>query len=273
MLRIFAIVLAILLALVLVYLLLIRCRRGHKGLSQLQGWCFAHRGLHGPDAPENSMLAFQRAIDAGYGVELDVHLLADGGLAVMHDFTLRRTTGKDGYLKELTTPQLSEHFLAGTDQTIPEFTEVLKLFDGKVPLIIELKYVGNNYKKLCENVCKALEGYKGVYCMECFDPRSVRWLRKNRPDIIRGQLVENYLKTKPITLPIIVRFALGNLLSNFLTVPDFVACRYQDRNDLSTRLCSKFWGVQSVTWTIKNPEQLETSLKENRIPIFEDFCP
>lgn len=273
MIRIIAIPTAIILAIVLIYLLLLRCRSGHKGLSQLQGWFYAHRGLHGPDAPENSMRAFQRAIDAGYGVELDVHLLADGGLGIMHDFTLRRTVGRDCYIKDLTTEQLSECYLNGTDQTIPEFSEVLKLFDGKVPLIIELKYVGKNYATLCENVCKALEGYQGVYCLECFDPRSVWWLRKNHPDIIRGQLVENYLKTKPSTLPTIVRFCLGNLLANFLTVPDFVACRFPDRYDLGTVLATKFWGAQSVTWTVKNQQELQIALDEGRIPIFEDFHP
>ena len=77
--------LELLIILAAVYLFAIRCRSGHAGFEKLQGWGYAHRGLHGHGVPENSMAAFQAALDQGYGIELDVHLLKDGNLAVMHD--------------------------------------------------------------------------------------------------------------------------------------------------------------------------------------------
>ena len=95
--------LELLLVLLLLYLLSTRCRRGHPGLKDLQGWSYAHRGLHGDGVPENSMAAFKAALDAGYGIELDIHLLKDGNLAVMHDSLLNRTTGQPGRIEYLTT--------------------------------------------------------------------------------------------------------------------------------------------------------------------------
>ena len=85
------------------------------------------------------MAAFRLAVENGYGMELDIHLLADGNLAVIHDASLKRTAGADVMIEDLTTEQLTEFHLEGTDQTIPTFRQVLDLVDGKVPLIIELK--------------------------------------------------------------------------------------------------------------------------------------
>ena len=82
------IALIILIVLFVLYIFSTRCRKGHKGLTALRGWNYTHRGLHSDDAPENSLEAFRRAVNAGYGSELDVHLLADGHLAVIHDSLL-----------------------------------------------------------------------------------------------------------------------------------------------------------------------------------------
>ena len=189
------VLIAILLIICALYILSTICRRGEDRMGALYGWKYAHRGLHGDGVPENSMEAFRRARENGYGVELDVHLLTDGGLAVIHDSLLMRTTGREGRVEDLTLAQLEEYFLENTMQTIPAFNKVLELFDGKVPLIIELKTAGKNYASLCKAVCEMLDTYEGVFCLESFDPRCVYWLRKNRPDLIRGQLTENFLKS------------------------------------------------------------------------------
>ena len=118
-----------------------------------------------------------------------------------------------------------------------------------------------------------MEGYKGVYCMESFDPRVVQWLRKNRPEIIRGQLAENFLKVKENHLNIILKFIMTNHLLNFLSMPDFVAYKFADRNTLGTRICRKFWKLQGVSWTIRTQEDYDTAVKEGWIPIFEYFTP
>jgi len=266
------IILIVLCCFALLYLLSLKGRRSHPGLQTLRGWAYAHRGLHGKGAPENSMEAFRRAKKAGYGIELDIHLLKDGNLAVMHDSLLARTTGAQGRIEDLTTEQLKDYKLEGTEETIPTFQEVLDLFGGDAPLIVELKEV-NNCSSLCEAACKILDGYNGPYCLESFDPRCVKWLKDHRPDLIRGQLSENYFKTKNSKLPGVLKFVLGNLMLNFHTKPDFVAYKFADRKMLSFLLCRKVLGLQTALWTIKSQKDFDSAVQQNALPIFEGFTP
>ena len=265
--------LELLLILVILYVFAIRCRSGHPGLKDLEGWSYAHRGLHGNGIPENSMAAFKAALDHGFGIELDVHLLADGNLAVMHDSLLNRTTGEPGRIEDLTTEDLKNYRLEGTDQTIPEFMDVLTLYNGKAPLIIELKPVDGNHAALTEAVCNMLKTYKGAYCLESFDPRCVQWLRKNRPELIRGVLSYNY-STSRSNLPDYLKFLLTHYLMNYQCVPDFVAYKYRDRKStISTWLCRKLWKAAGVTWTLQTKEEYDIAVAEGWIPIFENFIP
>ncbi len=266
------IVAIVLLALILLYLFLIKGRTGHKGLSALRRWYYAHRGLHSPGIPENSMAAFRAAKEHGYGIELDVHLMKDGNLAVIHDSSLKRTAGADVRIEDLTVFQLDDYRLDGTDEKIPLLSEVLDLFSGEAPLIVELKTSKDNYAQLCETACKMLDNYNGPFCIESFDPRCIKWLRKHRKTIIRGQLTMNYLRSKS-KLPWLSKFAMTHLLFNVFTRPDFIACRFEDRKNLSNVLCEKYWGVQSVSWTLRTKENFETALHEDRIAIFENFIP
>ena len=265
--------LKLLVFLILLYLLAIRCRHSNPGVKNLQCWSYAHRGLHGDGVPENSMAAFRAALEGGYGIELDVHLLKDGNLAVMHDSLLNRTTGRAGRLEDLTTEQLADYPLEGTGETIPEFMDVLTLFQGKAPLIVELKPTDGNHAALAEAACKMLDTYQGVYCVESFDPKCVAWLKRNRPNVIRGQLSENFLKSRN-DLPDLLRFALTHNLLNFLTVPDFIAYNYAHRKDTpSNFLCRKLWKAQGVSWTLRSQEEYDTAVAEGWLPIFEGFLP
>ena len=218
------------------------------------------------------MEAFRRALDHGYGIELDIHLLADGQLAVFHDSNLERMTGRPGTLEDLTADQLADYHLAGTNQTIPLFQDLLALYDGKAPLIVELKAHNNNHAALTEAACKLLEGYQGVWCMESFDPRCLLWLKKNRPDVIRGQLTENYFKTPEVKIPFYLKWIMSKNLMNFLTKPDFVAYRFDDRKfTVSNRICMK--RMAGVSWTLRSREDYDTAVAEGWIPIFENFIP
>ncbi len=254
------------------FILMVGGRSGHPGLQALRSRYYAHRGLHGPDAPENSLAAFRAAKDAGYGVELDVHLMQDGNLAVIHDSSLLRTAGADVIVEELTVSQLMNYHLGDTEEKIPLLSQVLAIFHRDAPLIIELKSHNNNYKALCQAACDLLETYTGSYCVESFDPRCVLWLRKNKPDIIRGQLTEDFCKTGS-KLPWIIKFAMKYQLCNFLLRPDFVAYRFEHRKSVSNFLCRKVWGVQGVSWTIRNQNDFDIAVKEGWIPIFENFRP
>ena len=261
----------ILLFLALLYIGSLGGRTGHRGLKDLQGWSYAHRGLHGKGIPENSMAAFRAALDHGFGIEFDLHLLKDGNLAIMHDSLLKRTTGAGGRIEDLTTEDLTAYHLEGTEETIPTFRQVLELFAGKAPLIIELKS-DNNAEALVDAAVKAMEGYEGPYCMESFDPRCVHILKKKYPHIIRGQLTEDYFRSNS-KLPVPLKWALKYQALNFLTLPDFVAYKYRDLHTVSNTLVRKFWGVAGVTWTLQTQEELDDAVRRGWIPIFEHFIP
>lgn len=254
------------------YALSVRGKKGHPGLAELRKFSYAHRGLHGNGIPENSLAAFRAAVENGYGSELDVHLLKDGTLAVIHDHVLARTTGLPGTIEDLTQADLKCCFLEGTGETIPSFQEVLAVYGGKAPLIVELKATADNYARLTQAACELLEGYEGAYCLESFDPRCIGWLKKHRPELIRGQLTENFVKSKG-TLSFVLKLIMTLQLENFLTLPHFVAYKYADRKNLGNFLVRKLWGVQGVSWTLKTQEEYDTAVKEGYIPIFEGFIP
>ena len=262
----------LLLVLTAVYLFALAGRTGHRGLKALQGWSYAHRGLHGKGIPENSMAAFRAALDHGFGIEFDLHLLKDGNIAVIHDSLLKRTTGAEGRIEDLTTEDLKNYRLEGTEETIPTFRALLDLYAGKAPLIVELKPVNGNHAKLAETVCNMLQDYPGVYCIESFDPRCVAWLKKNRPQIIRGQLSENFFRSDPkMSLPL--KLMLSTLVDNLVTRPDFVAYKFADRKNLSVFLCRKLFRLQGVSWTLRSKEEYDIAVKEGWLPIFENFIP
>ena len=165
------IILIVLLALDLLFTLALRCRKGHPKWELLKKYRYAHRGFHDkPVIPENSLPAFRRAIEHGFGAELDVHLLKDGTLAVFHDSDLRRCANVDGQIEDLTLEELKQLRLEGTDEQIPTFDEVLALFESATPLIIELKTARGNHQALAKAVCERLDTYKGEFCIESFDP-------------------------------------------------------------------------------------------------------
>lgn len=254
------------------YVLSTQGRTGHPGMNSLKGWNYAHRGLHDENLPENSMGAFRAALEHGYGIELDIHLMKDGQLAVIHDCSLKRTAGADVNITDLTAADLENYRLGNTEEKIPLFSEVLELFAGKAPLIIELKS-DNNPRELVAAAVKIMETYEGPYCIESFDPRCIYELRKQAPHIIRGQLTMNYFKEEYSTLPKAVKWILTQHAENFVTMPDFVACRYSDRNLMGSRIARKFWGVQGVAWTLRSKEEFDTAVSEGWLPIFENFIP
>ena len=248
-------------------------RAGHPGMEALRGWGYAHRGLHKEGIPENSIAAFRAALEKGYGIELDIHLMKDGNLAVIHDSSLARTAGVDVRIEDLTADDLGNYRLEGTDEKIPLFRDVMALYEGKAPMIVELKPVDNNHAALAEAACELLKDYQGVYCIESFDPRCIQWLRKHRPQIIRGQLTENFVAHDKKLHPAL-RFVMTHNMANITTCPDFVAYKFADRKcSITTALCRHVWDIQGVTWTIRSQEDYDTALREGWLPIFEGFEP
>jgi glycerophosphoryl diester phosphodiesterase len=243
-------------------------------LSPFRGRCYAHRGCYRKDQsiPENSLPAFSRAVENGFGIELDVHLTKDGRLAVLHDESLKRMCGADLRVSELNGGELARYRLAGTEFCVPLFSEVLKLVGGRVPMVIEAKPYRGNAAALCRRLCEELKGYRGVFCVESFDPRVLLWFRRNRPRTVRGQLA-----MKPAgyagSLKGPAAFLAGNLLFNFFARPDFVAYRFEDRDGLSFRLCKKLYGIQEFSWTVRTPAEAAEVTRSGGLIIFEYFDP
>ena len=271
--KILLILAAALLLLFLLWIFSLRCRKGHPLWPVLEQYRYAHRGLHNKAAgvPENSLAAFRLAAEHGFGAELDVHLTKDGQLAVIHDTSLLRTAGADVNVTDLTVKELKQHRLEGTDEQIPLLEEVLPLFEGKTPLIVELK-VDNNAYALTEATCTLLDQHSVTYCIESFHPQPIGWLRKHRPDICRGQLSENFLAGKS-NLSLLNRFIMTHLLTSFLTVPDFIAYAHQHRSEPALKLSRAIWGAREISWTIRDEATMKALEKESCIPIFENFIP
>lgn len=265
--------LIIIAALLLLYLFLIAPRmRGKPDRTPLLGVLYAHRGLfdNDTDAPENSLPAFRRAIEAGYGIELDVQLSKDGVPVVFHDASLKRMCGVNGKVWEYSLSELKQMKLAHSDAVIPTFAEVLDAVNGKVPLIIEYK-LDVPQTKVCRLANEQLLTYPGAYCIESFHPLALQWYRKHRPDIVRGQLgMEYWNDEKYRTNPFV--WILSFLVTNVAARPDFIAYRHSDASNISFRLAKRM-GALAVAWTIKNQAQLAEAKKHFGLFIFDSFIP
>lgn len=293
--KVIIIILIILLCAAVLYLLAIAPRLIHAPSAGvfLKQNLYAHRGLHDnrSDAPENSMAAFKKAVDCGYGIELDVQLTKDGIPVVFHDFTLERVAryekgkvpenavinpngepGVSGKVIDYTFDELSKFHLLDSDERIPKFEDFLKLVDGKVPLIIELKIEGFDIS-VCDAVDRLLSGYKGVYCIESFNPLGLLWYKKNRKDVFRGQLSEEFFKATERELHTPLHFLLSFLTFNFLTRPDFIAYNHLHAGNLSRTLCHSLFKKTAAAWTIRSQAELDKNKKRFDIFIFEGFIP
>ena len=235
---------------------------------------YAHRGYHDkPHIPENSMAAFRRALEHGFSVEFDVHLIADGSLVVFHDESLERETGASGEIEDYDIVNLKKLRLEGTDEQIPTLDEVLDLYeDSGLPVLIELKVARGNYRALTEAVCRRLDSYKGEYVIESFDPRALMVLSRIRPEIRRGQLAQNFIKNRE-GLPFYQAVLLTNLFFNRIARPDFIAYRFSDRMVPALSRAARKKGIPEAMWTIKTPEDYKTAVREGCVPIFEQLDP
>ena len=231
------------------------------------GRSFAHRGLHSEDksVPENSLEAFRLAGRAGYGVELDVQLTKDGQVVVFHDDTLERVCGVHGKLSDRSYNELKLLSLCGTNQRIPLLTEVLEVYQGRGPLLVELK-TGSRNRELCEKTYAILSDYPGEVCIESFNPLIVRWFKLHAKDIVRGQLA-TIPKDYGDTVSRRNAFLLSRCLYNFLARPQFIAYRV-GRRPLTVRF-SEALGAMRFGWTVRN----ERSERGRDAVIFEFYRP
>lgn len=212
---------------------------------------YAHRGLHGNGIPENSLAAFRLAAENNYAIELDVQLTRDGIPVVFHDGTLTRVCGVPGGIADYTYAELLTFRLLGSEETIPAFSDVLSLIDGRVPLLIELKNDGDG-KKTTLAAAKLLKEYRGLYCVESFNPLLLRTFRREIPGAVCGVLSCNFSRQQaPRNL---LYFLLRHLFFDFLATPDFIAYDFHDGHAFALR-AARLFGAATFAWTIRNEEE------------------
>ena len=215
----------------------------------------AHRGLHNKIIPENSIPSFKEAIKNNYIIELDVHILKDGNVVIFHDDNLKRLTGIDKKIRDTTYEEIKNLKLKNTDNYIPLLEDVLKLINGKVPLLIELKY-DNKVGLLEDKLIEIMKDYKGLYAYQSFSPFSLLYLKKYT-NIPRGLLVSDFKNNK---INIIKKIFLKNMLLNFIVKPDFISVNY---NYLSSNKIQKYKNkLLILTWTIR----------DNNLNKYKDLC-
>ena len=217
----------------------------------------AHRGLHGPGIPENSLAAAQAAIEAGYAIELDIQPAGDQAV-VFHDYDLRRLTGTEGLVAALDPAALSARRLLGTDQTIPALRQFLHLVAGRVPLLIEIKDqdmgLGPRIGDLHRRVAEALQGYGGPVAVMSFNPHVAEAFHRIAPDIPVGLTTCGFAQDDWPAIPEERRRHLA-------TIADFDRCGAcfvsHDKTDLTNPRVDalKAQGVPVLCWTIRSPAE------------------
>lgn len=258
----------------------------------------------GPIAPENSLAAFAAACEAGYGIELDIQMTMDGQVVVVHDADLMRVAGDPRRVADLTYEELTRIPLfpapsrpgcalaepvpnaveapalvvtpsappRGYYQHVPLFSDVLRVVDGRVPLIVEYKFEGTDWTlrsdELMEKADALLQAYDGAYVVESFHPGAMHWYREHRPEVCRGQLAES----APFGRSGVVDWLAGLLAFDWLSRPDFVAYDWRGGASPQVRL-ARAMGAVPVSWTVRSRDELAECDEWFDHHIFESFVP
>ncbi|MFA7647419.1 MAG: glycerophosphodiester phosphodiesterase [Phenylobacterium sp.] len=231
----------------------------------------AHRGLWSKGGPpENSLGAFQTACAAGYGVELDVHLSADGEAMVFHDDDLQRMCGVPGRIGDRSAAELAELKLAGTDEKIPTLTEALAVIGKRAMVHVELKTAWGAVGPLEQRVHDILIDHNGPVCVIGFNPYSHAWFADRHPTFLRG--LDSYSYKRAPHLSEEQRQAFARLEHVEIARPHFLAlgldmlpCERADQLRAA--------GMPVVAWTVRDPSQWEAIKDHCDNLIFEGFRP
>ena len=241
----FFIILSVLIVLALIYFLFL-VKPYNKEPDKVLLCDYAHRGLHDKSIPENSLFAFEAAASKGFGMELDIQLSKDKEVMVFHDYNLKRMTGLDKKLNELTVAELKELSLKETNEKIPTLKEVLELVDGRVPILVELK--GEDFNlEVCEKAAEILKDYKGPYCLESFNPFLIGKMGKLLPNSFRGILYTNYLRGPKLNFVKVLGAAMA---LNFIAKPNFISYDQKDRGSLPVNITTKLYKAHKFIWTV-----------------------
>jgi glycerophosphoryl diester phosphodiesterase len=245
-----------------------------EGLEWLTARPVAHRGLHGNGVIENSLSAVAAAVAANYAIEVDLQLSLDGEVVVFHDSTLDRLTAERGPVGWCSAAELGKIRLTGSNDTIPTLADLLKLVDGRTPLILELKSPWNGDVSLAEKVANQLVNYAGPVAVMSFDPDLVAALKLHAPGLPRGIVAERwYLYKDWHFLSFGRKQALGLLLHIFRTKPHFVAYAQFDLPAIAPLIARFLFGMPLLTWTVRTEKERARVSKWVNQLIFEHIRP
>ena len=217
-----------------------------------KGRIISHRGIHDNiKIFENTKEAIKLAKDKNYIIEIDIHLTKDNQIIVFHDYNTKRITKKDMIIEESNYNDLNKQNIIH----IPLLKEILKLINGKVPLLIEIKQE-NKVGKLEQNLMNILKDYKGDYAIQSFNPFCIYWFKKHRKDYIRGQLLTNKYNYNFIT-----NLIYEHMIFNIFTKPDFISYNIKGLPNKTISKSRKKLVV--LGWTIKTKEELKK---------YENYC-
>lgn len=221
-----------------------------KDLNFLKTRLIAHRGYHDMKKGicENSISAFKNAIKHNYIIELDIHLLKDNNIVVFHDGNLKRVCGINKKIEDCTYDELLKYNLFNTNDKIPLLKDVLKVVNGKVPLLIEIKYYPK-YGVLEKKLVDILKNYKGLYAIQSFYPKTIFWFKKNKKNIPVGLLSSDFKKSNNLK-----RIIGKTLLLDILLNADFISYNIKAIPNLYIK--SKRKKKVILGWTVKNKKQL-----------------
>jgi glycerophosphoryl diester phosphodiesterase len=230
------------------------------GLEWLVARPVAHRGLHdGGAVIENTPSAFMAAIKAGYGIECDLQVSADGEAMVFHDAALDRLTEASARVDSMRASDLKRlHFKATNDHMIT-LGELCDLAAGAVPLLIEMKSHFPGDCRLLERCTSVISAYQGAAALMSFDPLLVRALRAHAPTLTRGIVAERKQASRPYDW-VVAR-------------PQFIAFSANDLPDPSTSIARKVFGLRVLAWTVRTREQQYAVMRHADQIIFEGFRP
>lgn len=220
----------------------------------------AHRGLHDAAArrPENSLPAFQAAVAAGYGIELDVQISADGAAMVFHDDTLDRMTAEAGPLAARTEAELGQIPLRHSGDHIPSLAQVLQAVAGRVPLLIEVKDAGETLGptdgRLEQAVARALADYSGPVAVMSFNPHHILALRTLAPAIPRGLTTDAFAPGDWPHVPPETCARLAGIPDYDAAGAVFLSHHFRDLDRPRVRALQAK-GAAILCWTIRSPEQ------------------
>lgn len=222
----------------------------------------AHRGYHDLNRSrwENTLSAFDAAIERDYAIECDVHLSADGVPVVFHDSVLNRLAGRDGFVHEMSAAELNQLKVGGTDDHIPTLAEMLARVRGRVPLVIELKGVEGKDTGLVAAVAQTLEGYRGEAAIMSFDHWLVRRFADDAPGIPAGLTAEK--RTVP---------ALEAHFSMLAHPISFVSFGVSDLPNPFVSFVREKLAMPVITWTVRNEEARAATFAHADQMTFEGF--